>query len=118
MSCATNRGTAIALPRRAPTTSTAGSSFRRLELYSGLAGDVQEDFLQIRAAVAFDEFLRAAAVDDAAGLHHHDLGAQALDFAHIVRGHQDRRAGAPAIGFEIAAHPVAGIGIERSCRLV
>src|SRR5437868_1854278 len=36
----------------------------------------------------------------------------------VVRGEEDRGAGAVAVVFEIAAHPIAAVGIERGGRLV
>src|SRR5262252_8064384 len=57
-----------------------------------LASDVEEDLLQIAAAVAGDELRRRAAIDDPAAAHHQHLAAEPLDLGHIVGGEQDRRA--------------------------
>ena len=79
---------------------------------------MQKDLFEVGSPVAVDQLLRAAPVDDMTLFHHQDLRTQPLDLAHIVGGHQDRRAGALTPLFEIAAHPIAGVRIEGSRRLV
>src|SRR5437762_13543432 len=92
-------------------------SLRRLQGGAG-TGDVQEHLFEIGAAVAVDQRAWAAAIDDPAGLHHPGFRAQPLDLGHVVRGKDDRRAGAGPVLFKVAAHPIAGVGIERHGRLV
>ena len=59
---------------------------------SRAARDVEEHFLQRVAAVAREQAGRRVVVLDAALLHEDHALAQALDFRHVVRGDQQRRA--------------------------
>ncbi len=69
-------------------------------------------------AVTRQQFCRRVVVLDAAALHDDDALAQPLDLGHVVRGEQHRGMALAAIAFEMAAHPVGGVGIERGGRLV
>src|SRR6185437_9624130 len=90
MTCAGGRDSAAPWPRRGPARSrrrcrAPGASAANFPLppaswraqqggfARGAAGDVEKDLLEIGAAIAVDELLRRAAVDDAALSHHHDL---------------------------------------------
>ena len=80
--------------------------------------NVEEYLLERFAAVADEQTLRGVVVLDAAALHDDHALAQTLDLAHVVGGEQHRGATLLAKAFEMAAHPVGGIGIERRGRLV
>src|SRR3954451_8199594 len=94
------------------------SSLRRLTSFAAPAHNVEEYLLERFAAVAYEQTLRGVVVLDAAALHDDHALAQTLDLAHVVGGQQHRGAALLAKAFEMAAHPVGGIGIERRSRLV
>src|SRR3954452_9261496 len=94
------------------------SSLRRLTSFAAPAHDVEEYLLERFAAVADEQTLRGVVVLDAAALHDDHALAQTLDLAHVVGGEQHRGATLLAKAFEMAAHPVGGIGIERRGRRV
>ncbi len=72
----------------------------------------------VRPAVTCEQFCRRVVVFDAAALHDDDALAQPFDLVHVVRGEQHRGVALAAVAFEMAAHPVGGVGIERGGRLV
>ncbi len=82
------------------------------------ARDVEKNLFQRAPAVARQQFCRRVVVLDAAALHDDDALAQPLDLGHVVRGEQHRGVALAAVAFEMAAHPVGGVGIERGRRLV
>src|SRR3954447_2082171 len=94
------------------------SSLRRLASFAAPAHNVEEYLFERFTAVADEQTLRGVVVLDAAALHDDHALAQPLDLAHVVGGEQHRGAALLAKSFEMAAHPVGGIEIERRRRLV
>src|SRR5229473_7866499 len=89
-SCAGCRDSAAASPTPAPAktelrrnAAAPGWSRDRLQRPDA-ARDLQKHLFEVGAAVAVDQLVRAAAVHNAALLHHHDFGAQPLDLGHVV----------------------------------
>ena len=78
----------------------------------------EEHLLHVGAAVARDEIVRRALVDDGAGAKHDHVVAHALDLAHVVRGEEHGAATRALVVLEIGAHAVADVRVERRGGLV
>src|SRR5207302_7260370 len=82
------------------------------------ARDVEEYLFQRGAVVARHDLVGAVVILDAAALHDDDAVAQPFHFQHVMRRQQDGGVMGPAVVLQMLPHPVGGIWIERSRRLV
>jgi len=80
--------------------------------------DVEEHVFQGLPAVALEQPRRGIVVLDTAAPHDNDAVAQAFDFGHVVGSEQNGGVVVAPVGRQPRTHPVGGIGIERSGRLV
>ena len=104
-------------PRRAPARAVPRPSSLRCRVLA-VARDIEKDLFKAIPAVARDQIVRAAAVDQTAAAQNENLAAEALDLGHVVRRQQNGRAAPRPLALEIAAHPIGAVRIERCGGLI